>query len=78
MKNNSRHTNEGISFSAKITKARMLLTMAPLSVAARPMRKKKPWTGYVGFLFAGPGIWRWRKYALFPRGGTGEIFKDLL
>lgn len=68
MKNMSRHTNEGISFSAKEIMLRATLSVSPHLIAGRSLLQNGFWTTYENFLFAGPAIWRWRKYAPFPRG----------
>lgn len=78
MKNISRHTNEGTSFSAKESMLRATLHISPHLIASRSMLQNGFWTAYGNFLFAGPAVWRGRKHALFPRVGTGKIFKDLL
>lgn len=76
MNNIGRHITEKVSFSAENKQARKLFKMLLLLIGKRSMRQKQPWMLYGSFLFAGPAIWRWRKYALFPRGGTGRICKD--
>ena len=68
MKNMSRHTNEGASFSAKESLLRAMLYVSPHLVAKRSLLQNGLWTAYGHFLFAGPAIWRSRKYALFPHG----------
>lgn len=68
MKNASGYTFKEFPFSAKAKKAKRLFTVLSLLVAMRPTLQKNYWTAYVSFLFAGPALWRWRKYAPFPRG----------
>ena len=68
MKNMSRHTNKRATFSAKESMLRATLQISPHLIARRSMLQNGFWTAYGHFLFAGPAIWRSRKYALFPHG----------
>lgn len=67
MKNMSSHTTEKDSFSANESMLRVTLYVAPHLIAKRSMLQNGFWKTLGSFLFAGPAIWRWRKYTLFPR-----------
>lgn len=75
MKAYSNHTTEKNSFSAKVTQAWRLLIILPHLIAERSLLQNGFWNAYGSALFAGPAIWRWRKYAPFPRGVNCRMSK---
>ena len=77
MKNMSRHTTERVPLTAPPTKLRVTLYVSLHLIAGRSVGPIGFWTALVSFLFAGPAIWRWRKYAPFPRGVRRKMPKAL-